>query len=115
MPRPRNRVTVSVNGGEEADVTDALHNVGVERFVDRLVALATEKQEIAEQFAEVVKEAKDAGYHTGALRKVVKRRMESAEQRSKREDEELALDLMITALGEFRSTPLGEAALAGAS
>lgn len=113
VARRRERVstTISINGGPEIDATAALDNAGAARFVDRLVALQEEAIELRRTIREVLEEAKDAGYHTGAIREVVKRKLEDDEQRAKREDKELAVKLILTALGEFRGTPLGNAAV----
>lgn len=92
----------------------ALSNSDLERFVDRLVNLETEKKEVAEQIKEVLGEAEQAGFSKKALRLVVKRKMETADQKAERERVESDLELMLSALGMLADTPLGQAALAAA-
>ena len=111
MARNRTRMSISMNGEEPIDVTDAMHNISVGRFIDRLENLETEKRAVQEQIKEVMKEVEGAGFNKAAVRTLVKRRFESTEQRTARLDAEQALELMIAALGEFGNTPLGENAI----
>lgn len=89
----------------------ALSNSDLERFVDRLVDLETDKQAAAQQIKEVLGEAEQAGFSKKAIRQVVKRKLETADQKAAREQVENDLDLMLAALGMLATTPLGEAAL----
>lgn len=79
-------------------------------LVDRIVRLEEEKAETSASIKEVYSEAKAKGYSTKAMRVVVKREMEDADQRDAREAVEREVELMIAALGDLASTPLGEAA-----
>ena len=55
-------------------------------------------------------EAKSAGYDLPGLRLAIREQRETAEQRRKREAAEQNRDLILAALGEFATTPLGQAA-----
>lgn len=113
------RTTLSVNGGEEIDVTDALNRVGanadLRSFFNRAVTLEEERRDAAKAVKEVLEEAKSAGFDKKALSQLLKRHFEDETQRAAREATEMARDLMARALGEFASTPLGDAAMASAS
>jgi uncharacterized protein (UPF0335 family) len=84
-------------------------------IVDRLVSLEEERRALAADMKDIKAEAKAAGWNTAALMDLVKERMETDAQRVKRVDRETARDLMRNALGEFAGTPLGGAAVEGAS
>lgn len=83
-------------------------------LVDRIVRLEEEKAETQSAIKDIYAEAKSKGYSTKAMRVVVKREMEDADQRDAREATEREVELMIAALGDLASTPLGEAATGGA-
>lgn len=86
-------------------------NDALTRFADTLEALAIERGANAEAQRDVLKRAAEAGFHKGALRQIVKRRLETEEKRTGREAMEEAFAAMQVALGELADTPLGEAAL----
>ncbi len=79
-------------------------------YRDRLIALETEKREIAESIRDLSKEMKGIGISADEIAGVklaVRRSFESDEKRAKRETaEEFA-----AALGAFRDSPLGQAAV----
>ncbi len=79
--------------------------------VDRIVRLEEEKSGLSADIKEIYEEAKSAGWTKKAVRIVVKREMEDSEQRASREAVENEAELMLSALGELASTPLGEAAI----
>jgi len=83
----------------------------LQSFVTRVVNLETEKRERAEDIREVYSEAKSAGHDIPALRIVVKRALESADKRAKRETAEQIAESMMHALGMLSDMPLGRAAL----
>lgn len=93
------------------DKVQALSNSDLERFVDRLVNLETEKKEVSDSIKEVLEEAESAGFSKKAMRLAVKRKMETADQKAAREQVESDLDLMLSALGMLSDTPLGQAAV----
>lgn len=84
-------------------------------IVERIVRLEEEKRDASDCIKEVVLEAKSAGYDAKAVRQIVRRRMEDATQREKREATEQALDLMLAELGDFVTSPLGQAAVSKAA
>ena len=79
--------------------------------VDRIVRLTGEKRGLSDDIRDIYTEAKSNGYDAAALRIVVKRAMEDAEARQKRETVEQIAASMEAALGEYAGTPLGAAAM----
>jgi len=79
-------------------------------YVERLVRLMTEKQELAIQIAEVKAEAKSAGFSPKAIMMVVARQLETLEEKQKREAVETEAEQIMAALGMLADTPLGQAA-----
>lgn len=86
-------------------------NSDVRAFVDRIVRLEEEKKELAASIKEVYEETRSAGYEPKAIKIAVKREMETPEKRAAREAVEAEAELILAALGEFASSPLGEAAV----
>ncbi len=80
-------------------------------MVDRIVRLLEEKDELAADVRDIYQEAKSAGYNVKAIRIAVSREREDAEQAAARKAVEDEAELIITALGEFASSPLGAAAV----
>jgi uncharacterized protein (UPF0335 family) len=68
------------------------------QFVARVENLENEKAEISEQLKDVYGEAKSLGFDTKALRKVIKLRKISAQDRA---EAEMMLDLYLEAIGEI--------------
>lgn len=83
-------------------------------IVDRIVNLEEEKRGLGDDIKDIYAEAKSAGYDVKGLRMVVRQRRETSDQREKRQAAENARDLMLAALGDFATSPLGSAALAAA-
>lgn len=81
-------------------------------IVERISRLKEEQRGLAADIKDIITEAKSAGYDTKALRLLVKRHAEDADQRKKREDVEASLEIMLNALGNFATSPLGSAAVA---
>lgn len=79
-------------------------------FVDRIARLEEEKKAIATDIKDVYAEAIAMGFDRKALRTVVKESMETADQRSQREEIEAITDLYRGSLGMLDGTPLGQAA-----
>ncbi len=82
-----------------------------ERYIERLVALHEQKAEVATDIKEVKQRAKDDGFDPAALMIVVKRKMETPEERAAREAVEWEADAIMARLGMLADTPLGEAAV----
>lgn len=99
-------------GGSAPDPQTQDSNNQVRSYVDRIVRLEEEKRETAKAIKDVYDEAKSAGFAPKAIRIVVKREMETADQRAAREAVEAEADLIIAALGAFVDSPLGQAAVA---
>lgn len=84
-------------------------------YFNRLLKLHIEKQEAADAIKEVAAEAKGAGFSGKALLQMVKRHMETAEQRAERIAVQEEIDRMCVALGAYVDTPLGSAAMRAAA
>jgi uncharacterized protein (UPF0335 family) len=80
-------------------------------IVDRIVRLEEEKKGLGSDIKDIYTEAQSAGYSKKAVRIVVKRELEDADARASREASEAEAELMIAALGDFASSPLGESAV----
>jgi uncharacterized protein (UPF0335 family) len=80
-------------------------------IVDRIVRLMEEKKSLQDDIKDIYAEAKSAGHEVKALRVVVKRRMETADQHAKRKLVEDVVELMEAQLGDFKTSELGKAAL----
>ncbi len=75
------------------------YNVAAEelrQFIERWEQLEAEKADITEQQKEVMAEAKGCGYDTKIMRKVIKLRKQSADERA---EEQAVLDIYLSALG----------------
>lgn len=68
-------------------------------YVERFKTLAEQRAELGEDLKELAKEAKSNGFDAGAIKKIVKLKMEDADKRSKREAAETVLDTYKTSLG----------------
>lgn len=79
-------------------------------IVERILRLEEEKKGLAADIKDVMAEAKSAGYDLPGLRLAIREQRETAVQRRKREAAEQTRDLILAALGEFATTPLGQAA-----
>lgn len=71
----------------------------LQSYVERFTSLAEQAAELREDTKELAAEAKSAGFDAAAIKKIVKVKMETAAQRSKREDSEMVLDTYRNALG----------------
>lgn len=87
---------------------------GLSRFVHRLETLEIERRDITSNFAAVLLEAEAAGFNKSALRKIIKQRLETDEQKLARVAVEESIDDYRIKLGMLDDTPLGRAAVAGA-
>lgn len=67
-------------------------------IIERLERLDQERDEISEQFKEVLAEGKGSGFDPKVLRRVLKIRKQD---RAKRLEEEAILDLYLSAIGEI--------------
>jgi len=103
-------------GGAEADraklgkqaMTDNIGREKLKSFVERIERIEEDIDARSSDRKEVYAEAKEAGFDTKILRKVVAlRKMDAAERREQAE----ILDLYMSALGMLSDTPLGKAAV----
>lgn len=89
----------------------ASNRAPIANYIDRLVELEEEAREKRLELRELYNEAKEnTGELKGAIRIIVKEKLETEEQRANREAIEAAADQMRAALGMLRGTPLGDAA-----
>lgn len=71
----------------------------LQSYVERFKSLAEQMDELREDGKELAKEAKGNGFEPAAIKAIVKRQLESADKRSKREAAEAVLDTYKNALG----------------
>lgn len=89
---------------DEEDLAGEGHNSGaynvtadeLRQFIERFEQLEAEKADITEQQKEVMAEAKSRGYDSKVMRKVIKLRKQSADERA---EEQAVLDVYLAALG----------------
>jgi uncharacterized protein (UPF0335 family) len=94
-----------------ADKAAPRANSDLQRFTDRILRLMEEADALRADIKEVFGEAKSAGFHVPAMRETIKLLREKPHAKQKRVDREMARDLMLSALGAFVETPLGQAAV----
>jgi len=74
------------------------------QYVERIEQLNSEKQAIADETKEVFAEAKGAGFDVKAMRKIIKLRKQSQDDR---DHEQAIMDTYMHALQMFDGTPMG--------
>lgn len=79
-------------------------------IVQRIETLEEEKAALASDIREVYAEAKGDGFDVKALREVIRRRKQD---RAELQELDALVELYTAALGDFVSTPLGEASMPG--
>lgn len=77
-------------------------------FIERIERMEVEKAAIAEDIREIYSEAKGTGFDAKILRKIVAIRKMDADKR--REEAEM-VDVYMSALGDLKDLPLGQAAI----
>jgi len=95
------------NSNLSADARDRLRGL-----IGRIEALEEEKAELAEDIRGIYAEAKSAGFDAMAIRQIVRLRKQDKGERDARQ---ATIDAYMAALGDYGSTPLGQAAIARAS
>ena len=89
--------------------SNSVNAVRLQSITERIERCEEQKAEIAGDIKELYSEAKSAGYDTKVLRKAIaRRRMDAAD----REEQDALLEVYERALGPYRDTPLGAAAMA---
>lgn len=83
----------------------------VRSIIDRIARIEEERAGLAADIKDIYQEAKSAGYTPRAIRELVKREMETAEQRAARMAVADEVELIERALGQFAETALGQAAV----
>ena len=78
------------------------------RFIARIEKLNEEKAAISEDIAEVFKQAKGEGFDTKIMRRVIADRKLDAAERAERD---ALVEAYSSALGDFATAPLGQAAI----
>jgi uncharacterized protein (UPF0335 family) len=80
--------------------------VDLRSYIERIEAVNAEIADLTSDRKEIYAEIKAAGYDAPTIRAIVKRRAADPEERHAKE---MLLDMYLAALGDFASTPLGEA------
>jgi uncharacterized protein (UPF0335 family) len=106
-PKTKPKAAIGHNSTLSAADRDKLKSL-----VDRIEAIEEERAGLAEDVQGLYAEATSAGFDAGALRQIIKLRKQDAAERDARR---VTLDAYMAALGDYASTPLGQAALARAS
>jgi uncharacterized protein (UPF0335 family) len=91
---------------------ESIGNNAAERlrsYIERIERLEAQKKELAEDIKEIMTEVKSAGFVPAILRQIIKER---GMDQSKLAERDALLEIYRNALGDYVSTPLGEAAMA---
>jgi uncharacterized protein (UPF0335 family) len=99
--RPKKHATAD---GEA--LRNSIDSVELQRYVQRIENVHAEIADLNADRRAIFKEVKAAGYDAATVRTIIKRR---ATEPDKRQLMDELLDLYAAALGDFASTPLGEA------
>lgn len=104
MGRPR-KADAAPSIGHNSNLTDEQKKKlsGIISEVERVNA---EAKEISSERSEILKAAKEIGFDTKAIRHIVKLR---AMEKNKRDEFDNAVDAYRHAMGDFITTPLGQA------
>jgi uncharacterized protein (UPF0335 family) len=78
----------------------------LQAYIDRIEYCNEQQKEISSDRSQIYRELKQAGYDRDTVRAIVARRKLTVEQR---EAAEALMDQYLSALGDFASTPLGQA------
>lgn len=96
----------------EPTIGHNVNNIASDRLrsiIDRWEALQEEVKALRSDQKDIMQEAKSAGFDVKVIRKLIaERKLDQAEV----EEMEMLIDVYRRALGDFASSPLGEAALA---
>jgi uncharacterized protein (UPF0335 family) len=89
----------------ETTNTTSLAAGPLKSLIERIERLEEDKAEATEAIKDVYGEAKSQGFDTGTMRRCVRLRKLSSDERS---EQEALLDLYLSALGMLATTPLGQ-------
>lgn len=79
--------------------------------IDRIIRMEEEKKSLSEDIKVEYQGGKNDGYAPKAIKNIVREEMEDGEKKAAREAIEFETDAMRLALGDFASSPLGDAAM----
>lgn len=96
--------TIGDNSGLTADEKNKLSG-----YLDEIINLEVEKRDLTNNIKEIYSSAKDSKFSTKAMRYIVRRRMMDDEKIAGQRAFEDILDVYMTALGDYATTPLGRA------
>lgn len=105
-PKKRGRPKKHVPPPHEGSNSAAM----AQRYIDRLVHLLEEKQEISAGIADLKLEMKGQGFIPKVIARLAAEAMETADEAAAREAEKEDYDRLRVALGQLAGTPLGDAA-----
>lgn len=111
MGRPRgskNKSSFDDGDGGDAPLRNSVSGEELRAYIERIEYCNEQQTEISADRQQVFKELKQAGYDRDTVRALVARRKLTLEQR---EAADALMDQYRSALGDFASTPLGEAAI----
>ena len=111
----RTQSTTSPKATEAEPAPKGSNTKELRSLVDRIVRLEEEKRGIGADIKTIYAAVKDTGFNVKAIRIIVRREMEDADQKAAREAVESEVDNITVALGDFVSSPLGESAVSRAS
>lgn len=110
MGRPRKnggKAEAGASIGHNSNLNDT-EKLKLANFISEIERVDAEARELASERGTIYKAAKDQGFDNKALKQVIKlRRME----KSKRDEFENAVDSYMVAMGDFATTPLGQAGM----
>ena len=87
-------------------------NAQLRSIIERIEDQEAEKKAIADGIKDIYAEAKGAGFDPGAIRDIIRMRKQDTEKRKERES---TVEMYLAALGDFATSPLGQAAMARAT
>ncbi len=99
--RPRKAATAD---GEA--LRNSVDGAELRAYIDRIEKVSAEIADLTGDRREIYAEVKGAGYDTTTIRAIVKRRAMDADKRHTMDE---LLDMYMSALGDFATTPLGTA------
>jgi uncharacterized protein (UPF0335 family) len=98
---PRTLTAAEVAAKHNGSLPPKHHNQSgqLQSYIERFENLAQQMADLRDDQKELSQEAKSNGFEPAAIKAIVKRRMESAEQKVKREARESTIDTYMNALG----------------
>ena len=86
-------------------------NSQLRSIIERIEAIETQRAELAADVKEIYQESKSAGFDTKAIRAIIRGRKQDPDERKAHE---ATVQMYLEALGDFATSPLGQAAMARA-